>query len=83
MKDDPIVAEVRKVREAMLEEAGHDLDRLCDTIEQNAAKRPHTGLSVRTAEELRRIVEQQEAANAVLEKPQTYGKDLTDDKTQE
>jgi len=75
MNEDPIVAEVRRVREAMVREAGYDLERLCAMIVEEAAKIPHTGPRVRNAEELRRVVEQQAAmeATAVRETPPKYG----------
>ena len=73
MKDDPIVAEVRRIRAELWDEAGHDLNRLAELIEQSVAKLQHTGPSVRP-EELRRYLEQQPAASAVREKPRRYGK---------
>jgi hypothetical protein len=76
MKEDPIVAEVRRIRAGLLEEAGHDLDRLAELIEQAVTKIPHTGPPIRNAEELRRHVAQQEAAaSAVRETPPKYGQD--------
>ena len=74
MNEDPIVAEVRRIRSQIFEEAGHDFDRLAEMIKESVAKISPTGAVVRNAEELRRIVEQQAAANAVREKSRPYGK---------
>ena len=74
MNEDPIVAEVRRIRAEIFEEAGHDFDRLAAMIKESVAKISPTGPVVRNAEELRRVVEQQQAANAVREKSRRYGK---------
>jgi len=73
MNEDPIVAEVRRIRAEIFEEAGHDFDKLAAMIEESVARIAPTVPVVRNAEELRRVVAQQEAANAVREKPRNYG----------
>ena len=75
MIDDPIVAEVRRVREALWQEAGCDLNRLRELIGQETAKIPNLGPRVENADELRRYVQEQEAAAPALrEVPPHYGK---------
>ena len=62
MKDDPIVSEVRRVRESLWQEAGCALPRL--------------GPSLENAEALRRYADQQaHAAPALREQPPPYGED--------
>ena len=75
MNEDPIVAEVRRNRVALVEEAGHDLNRLAVLIQQWVAQAPGTGPVVHNAEELRRIVELHTAAAVVRETPRTYRPD--------
>lgn len=58
VKADPIVAEVRRIRAELLEEAHRDLGRLAEMICESATAIPLAGPGVRTAEELRRVVEQ-------------------------
>lgn len=74
MKDDPIVSEVRRVREALWQEAGCDLQRLAELARQEAAGLPNLGPRLENAEALRRYVEQQEQAAPLLrETPPPYG----------
>ena len=76
MKDDPIVAEVRRVREALWQEAGCDLHRLAELSRQTAAALPRLGPRLENAEALRRYAEQQApAAPALSEQPPPYGED--------
>ena len=76
MKDDPIVSEVRRIREALWQEAGCDLQRLAELARQGAAAVPNLGPRLEDADALRRYVEQQENAAAVLrEQPPPYGED--------
>jgi hypothetical protein len=77
MNDDPIVSEVRRVREALWHEAGCDLNRLAELVHQTVASVSPTGPSIENAQELRRYVEQQQTAAAALrEDPPAYGEDL-------
>jgi len=76
MKDDPIVSEVRRVRETLWQEAGCDLHRLGDLVRRTAASVPSFGPSIANAEQLRRYVEQKQAGTPALrEEPPAYGKD--------
>jgi hypothetical protein len=76
MNDDPIVAEVRRIRLALWQEAGCDLNRLAELARQEAAKIPNLGPRIENAMELRRYIEKQEAAPPALrEEPPRYGKD--------
>jgi hypothetical protein len=73
MKDDPIVSEVRRVREALWQEAGCNLTRLGDLVRRAAAGVSQSGPSIANAEQLRRYVEQTRAATPALrEEPPAY-----------
>ena len=75
MNDDPIVSEVRRVREALWQEAGCDLHRLAELSRQTAAALPRLGPRLENAEALRRYAAQQaHAAHALGEQPPPYGK---------
>ena len=74
MKDDPIVSEVRRVREALWQEAGCDLQRLAELARQKAAGLPNLGPRLENAEALRRYAQQQENTTSVLrEQPPVCG----------
>ena len=76
MKDDPIVTEVRRVRDALWQEAGCDLHRLAELSRQTAAALPRLGPRLENAEALLRYAEQQtHAAPALNEQPPPYGED--------
>lgn len=76
MKDDSIISEVRRIREALWREAGCDLNRLGELARQEAAKIPNLGPRVENAADLVRYIEQQEAATPVLrEQPPPDGPD--------
>ena len=76
MHNDPIISEVRRIRNALWQEAGCDLNRLGELARQAAAKIPNLGPRIGSAKDLRRYVEQQEAATTALrEEPPPYGKD--------
>ena len=74
MKDDPIVSEVRRVRDALWQEAGCDLHRLAELSRQTAAALPRLGPRLEDAEALLRCAEQQaHIAPALNEQPPPYG----------
>jgi hypothetical protein len=74
MNDDPIVSEVRRVRESLWQEAGCDLNRLGELVRRAAAEVSPSGPSIANAEQLRRFVEQHQATAAALrEEPPAYG----------
>jgi hypothetical protein len=76
MKDDPIVFEVRRIREALWQEAGCDLNRLGELVRRTAAGVSASGPIIANAEQLRRYIEQQQAAAPLLrEEPPAYGED--------
>jgi len=76
MKDDPIVSEVRRIRESLRQEAGCDLNRLGELVRRAAAGISPSGPSIANAEQLRRYVEQQQAGTPALrEEPPAYGQD--------
>ncbi len=77
MNDDPIVSEVRRVREALWQEAGCDLNRLGELVRLAAAGVSPSGPNIGNAEQLRRYVEQQQAATPALrEEPPAYGENF-------
>lgn len=78
MKDDPIVSEVRRIREALWQESGRDLNRLAELTEQVTAKIPNLGPRIENAEELRRYAERREASTPVLrEEPPPQSEDAS------
>lgn len=60
MKPNPILEEVWRVKDELAREAGDDIHRLCENTRQWAAEHPHSGPVVRNAEDLRRLVAEQE-----------------------
>lgn len=76
MKDDPIVSEVRRIRESLWQEAGCDLNRLGELVRRASAVVSPSGPIISSAEQLCRYVQQQQTAAPVLrEEPPAYGKD--------
>ena len=69
---------MRRIREALWQEAGCDLNRLGELARQGAAKIPNLGPPINNAEELRHYINQQETAALELgEKSPPYGPDST------
>jgi hypothetical protein len=69
MKADPILQEVWDIKDRLAAEAGYDVDRFVDQLQEWTAKHPPTGPLVRNAEELRQLIaaqERQRAASAAL-----------------
>ena len=64
MKPNPILEEIWRVKDELAREAGHDIHRLCENTRQWAAEHPHAGPVVRNAEDLRRLVVEQERQRA-------------------
>jgi hypothetical protein len=62
MLNDPIVEEVHRIREKMLEECGGDIDKLMDRIAAIGSKFPN---HVNSPEELQRLIEERESKDAV------------------
>ena len=60
MKPNPILEEVWRAKDELAREAGNDLHRLCENTRQWAAEHPHTGPVVRSAEELRQLLAEEE-----------------------
>jgi hypothetical protein len=75
VKPNPILEEVWRVKDELAREAGDDIHRLCENTRQWAAEHPHPGPVVRNAEDLRRLVAEQErqrtatSAMALNDKP--------------
>ena len=64
MKPNPILEEVWRVKDELAREAGGDIHRLCENTRQWAAEHPHPGQVLRNAEDLRRLVAEQERQRA-------------------
>ena len=64
MKPNPILEGVWRVKDELAREAGYDVHRLCENTRQWAAEHPHPGPVVRNAEDLRRLVAEQERQRA-------------------
>jgi hypothetical protein len=64
MKSNAILEEVWRIKDELAREAGYDLHRLCENSRQWAAAHPHPGPTVRSAEELRRLVAETERKRA-------------------
>jgi len=64
VKPNPILEEVWRVKDELAREAGDDIHRLCENTRQWAAAHPHPGPVVRNAEDLRRLVAEQERQRA-------------------
>jgi hypothetical protein len=60
MKPDPILEEVWRVKDELAREAGYDLHRMCENLRRWEAEHPHPGPVVRSAEELRQLVAEEE-----------------------
>ena len=69
MKDDPIVSEVRRIRDTLWQEAGCDLNRLAELAQQEAARIPNPGPCLGNAEALRRYIEGLEKSAPALNEP--------------
>ena len=64
MKANPILEEAWRIKDEMAREADYDLHRLCENTRQWAAQHPHSSPVVRTAEELRHFMAEQERKRA-------------------
>jgi len=79
MKSNPILEEVWRIKDELAREAGYDLHRLCENTRKWAEAHQHSGPVVRSAQELRRLVAEEErkraeaAALALKEQPPRSG----------
>lgn len=60
MKANPILEEVQKIKDHLAAEADHDVNRFFENLRKWEEEHPHTGPVVRNADELRRVVAEQE-----------------------
>ena len=65
MERNQILEEVWRIKDELAREAGGDLHRLCENTRQWAAKHPHSGPSVASAQELRRLASEYERRRPV------------------
>jgi hypothetical protein len=64
MNSNPILEEVWRIKDELAREAGYDVHQLCENTRKWAAAHPHSGPVVRNAEELRRLVADEERKRA-------------------
>jgi hypothetical protein len=64
MKPDPILEELWKIKDDLAREAGYDTRRFLENLRQWEAEHPHPGRVVKTAEELRQLVAEEERKRA-------------------
>lgn len=69
MKSNPILEETWRVKDRLAAEAGHDVDRFFDNLQQWIAEHPPTGPVLRDAGELRRFFAEQERERTVPTAP--------------
>ena len=60
MKTNPILEEVRRTKDELAREAGHDVHRFFEELRRWSAANPHRGPIIRDAEELRRFAAEEE-----------------------
>jgi hypothetical protein len=65
MKPDSILEELWAVKDKLAREAGYDVDRFVQNLRQWEKAHPQTGQFIRTAEELRQFVAEEERQRAL------------------
>ena len=60
MKTNPILEEVWRIKDQLAAEAGYDMDRFVEQLRAWSAAHPPSGPVVRNAEELRRLMAEEE-----------------------
>jgi hypothetical protein len=60
MKSNPILDELWKVKDQLAAEAGYDVDRFLETLRRWETDHPHPGRVIRSAKELRELIEEEE-----------------------
>jgi len=79
MRSNPILEEVWRIKDQLAREAGYDIHTFCEQLREWSKAHPHSGPVIRNAEDLRRLVEQEErkrneqSAISLNEKPSEYG----------
>ena len=64
MKTNPILEEVWRIKDQLAAEAGYDMDRFVEQLRTWSAAHPPSGPVVRNAEELRRLMAEEERERA-------------------
>ena len=81
MKSNPILEEVWRIKDQLAAEAGYDVDQVFDNLRKWSDEHPHKGPVVRNAEELRRLIVDEErkrgqnSALSLKERPSKHGHD--------
>jgi hypothetical protein len=60
MNTNPILEEVRRVKDQLAADSGYDMDRFFENLREWSAAHPHSGRVIRDAEELRKLVAEEE-----------------------
>ncbi len=61
MKPDPLIEEIWKTKDELARDAGYDVHRFFDDLRRWSAEHGDSPISVRTAEDLRRLAEEAES----------------------
>ena len=69
----PILKNLWQVKDDLIREADHDLQRLCENTRRWAAAHPHSGPVVENAAALRALLAPKESNLALREEPTRYG----------
>ncbi len=59
MKTNPILEEVWRIKDQLAEEAGCDIRKMCEQTRKWALEHPHNGPIIRSAADLRRLVQRE------------------------
>jgi len=79
MKTNEVLAEIWRIKDELAREAGYDIGKMCEQTRKWAAEHPHNGRVIHDAEDLRRLVEEEERKRkeesplALKEEPPKYG----------
>ena len=64
MEPDPILEELWKIKDDLAREAGYDAHRFLENLRRWEVEHPHPGRVIRSTEELRQYVEEEECRRA-------------------
>jgi ferric-dicitrate binding protein FerR (iron transport regulator) len=64
MKSNPILEELWRIKDELAREAGYDIHQFCENLRRWEAEHPQPGRVIRTAEELRQLVAEEERKRA-------------------
>jgi uncharacterized protein YhaN len=64
MKTNPILEEVRRIKDQLAAESGYDVDRFFEQLRAWSEAHPHPGRMIHTTEELRQVLAEKERLRA-------------------